>query len=319
MTLAEREARGADSSRSSAPRAQERGTRKRRPFSRYDTWSAWTLLAPALILFTIFIVIPTVAALVLSLFEWHFFDTPSFVGVDNFTRMFADAETWKSLGITFEFVVLGVVPTIILGFLVAVLVNANMPGVGALRVLYFVPVVVSVAVSAVIWGFLYDPRQGPVAAAFKGFGISVPDVLNDQLLATPALVLMMIWGGLPIVVILYLAGLQRISPDIYDAAALDGAGPWRTLWSITWPNVTSTTLVVGVLQLIAYVAGSLDLALILTGGGPLNATRALGLYAYQQAFAYTDVGYATALSVLQLVVIVALVAVGQIIIRRVNR
>jgi multiple sugar transport system permease protein len=205
------------------------GNRRPKPgrrYSRYDSVAAWTLLAPALVLFSIFIVVPTIAALALSFFEWHFFDTPQWVGFDNFGRMIGDPETWTSLGVTFEFVILGVIPTILLGFMIAVLVNVNLPGVGALRVLFFVPVV------------------------------------------------MMVWGGLPIVVILYLAGLQRISPDIYAAAALDGAGPWRTLWSITWPNVASTTLVVAVLQIIGFVSGSLDLALIMTNGGPLGATRA---------------------------------------------
>ena len=317
MTLTARTERGAGTDRSPAPGSSRRKARAH--YSRHDAVAAWTLLAPALVLFTIFIVVPTVAALALSLFEWHFFDTPTWVGLDNFTRLIGDADAWMSLGVTFEFVLLGVVPTILLGFMIAVLVNANMPGVGLLRVLYFVPVVVSVAVSGVIWAFLYDPRAGPIAAVFRTFGWTMPDVLHDQLWATPALVIMMIWAGLPIVVILYLAGLQRISTDIYAAAALDGAGPWRTLWSITWPNVQGTTIVVGVLQIIAFVAGSLDLALIMTNGGPLGATRALGLYAYQQAFAYQDVGYATALSVLQLVVIVAIVSLGQLIIRKVNR
>ncbi|MET0860430.1 MAG: sugar ABC transporter permease [Microbacterium sp.] len=288
-------------------------------YSRYDAVAAWTLLAPALVLFTIFIVVPTVAALALSLFEWHFFDTPQWVGLENFARLIGDPDTWSSLGVTFEFVILGVIPTILIGFMIAVLVNVNLPGVGVLRVLFFVPVVVSVAVSGVIWAFLYDPRAGPIGAVFRVFGWTMPDLLNSQLWATPSLVVMMIWGGLPIVVILYLAGLQRISPDIYAAAALDGAGPWRTLWSITWPNVGSTTLVVVVLQIIGFVSGSLDLALIMTNGGPLGATRALGLYAYQQAFAFQDVGYATALSVLQLVVIVGIVSIGQFVIRRMNR
>lgn len=288
-------------------------------FTRHDSVAAWTLLTPALILFTIFIVVPTVAALALSLFEWHFFDTPQWVGLENFVRLVSDQDAWLSLAITFEFVALGVVPTILLGFMTAVLVNANLRGVGVLRVLYFVPVVVSVSVSAVIWSFLYDPRSGPIASALRTFGIDMPAVLSSQALATPALVIMMIWGGLPIVIILYLAGLQRISPDIYAAAALDGAGPWRTLWSITWPNVAGTTLVVAVLQVIGFTAGSLDLALIMTNGGPLGSTRALGLYAYQQAFAFQDVGYATALSVLQLFVIVAIVSIGQLVISRRNR
>lgn len=312
--------RGADSDRPPTTSTIVLGGRRlKRRYSRHDSAAAWVLMTPALVLFITFIVVPTIAALALSLFEWHFFDMPQWVGFANFERMMQDADTWKSLGVTFQFVLLGVVPTIMIGFMLAVLVNAGIRGIGVLRVLYFVPVVVSVAVSGVIWSFLYDSRSGPIASALRAVGISMPDVLNSQQLAVPALVIMMVWGGLPIVIILYLAGLQRISPDIYAAAALDGAGAWRTLWSITWPNVASTTMIVAVLQIIGFVAGSLDLALIMTGGGPLGATRALGLYAYENAFAYQDVGYATALSVLQLVVIVSIVAVGQMIIRRVNR
>lgn len=276
-------------------------------------------MLPALILFTTFIAIPTVAALALSLYDWNFFSTPEWVGLAKYAQMLADGDTWIALGVTFEFMILGVVPTIVLGFLFAVLINVNIPGIAVLRVLYFVPVVVSVAVSSVLWSFLYDPRQGPGATILRALGVQPPDLLGTQWTATPALVLMMIWAALPIVIILYLAGLQRIPADIYSAASLDGAGAWRTLWSITWPNVRATTLVVAVLQVVNFAAGSLDLALIMTGGGPLGATRALGLLAFEQAFSYQDVGLASALSVLQLVVIVAIVAAGQLLIRRANR
>lgn len=281
--------------------------------------SAWILLTPALILFFIFIVIPTIAGFVLSFFQWNFFDTPVFDGVTNFAKLFTDPSAWGSLGVTLLFVVLGVVPTILLGFILAVIINVNMPGIGVLRVLYFVPVVLSVAVSAVLWTFIYDPRQGPIAAFLRLFGIKSLDVLHSETLAVPALVLMMIWLALPIVIILYLSGLQRVPADIYDAAALDGAGPWRVLWSMTWPNVAGTTFVVAVLQIINFVSSSLDVSLIMTNGGPLGATRGLSLYAYQQAFVNQDVGYASALSVLQLVVVVAIVALGRLVIRRINR
>jgi len=262
--------------------------RKRPKYSRFDTVSAWILLTPALILFIIFIVIPTLAGFALSFYQWNFFDAPVFDGVANFAKLVADPAAWLSLGVTLLFVLLGVIPTILLGFILAVTVNVNMPGVGVLRVLYFVPVVLSVAVSAVLWTFIYDPRQGPIAA-------------------------------LPVVIILYLSGLQRVPADIYDAAALDGAGPWRVLWSMTWPNVAGTTFVVAVLQIINFVSSSLDVSLIMTNGGPLGATRGLSLYAYQQAFVNQDVGYASALSVLQLIVIVGIVAIGRLIIRRINR
>lgn len=280
---------------------------------RFDAINAGLFLTPALVLFTIFIVVPTVAVLALSFFQWNFFAEPVFVGLDNFARLFQDEQALQGLGVTVAFLLLGVVPTVLLGFLLAVLVSTNIPGIGVLRVLYFVPVVVSVAVSAVLWTFLYNPRQGPLSAIFGAFGLSAPDLLSDTKTALPALVVMMVWASLPIVIVLYMAGLQRIPDDIYAAAALDGAGPWRVLWSMTWPNVASTTVIVGVLQIINFTAGSLDLSLIMTQGGPLRSTTALGLYAYQEAFSRQDVGYASALSVAQMFLIIALVLVGRLV------
>ncbi|MFP3821407.1 ABC transporter permease subunit, partial [Bacillus sp. SIMBA_008] len=118
------------------------------------------------------------------------------------------------------------------------------------------------------------------------------------------------------VIIIYLSALQRVPDDIYAAAALDGAGAWRILWSMTWPSVFPTTLILGVLQVINFVASSLDVSLIMTNGGPLNASRSLGLYAYQEAFVHQDVGYSSTLSVLQLVVIVVIVVSGRLLTRR---
>lgn len=314
MTVIETK-RGADAKR----RHPRSSPRKKSTYRKADAASAWVLLAPALILFITFIIIPTIVGFALSFYEWNFFDTPAFVGFANFVKLATDSAAWGSLGVTLMFVLLGVIPTIAIGFMLAVLINANMPGVGILRVLYFVPVVLSVAVSAVLWAFIYDPRQGPIGSALRLLGLPPIDILNDSTLALPALVIMMIWLALPIVIILYLAGLQRVPEDIYAAAALDGAGPWRTLWQITWPNVASTTFVVALLQIVNYVASSLDVSLIMTNGGPLGATTALSLYAYRQAFSNQDVGYASVLSVLQLVIIVAIIGLGRLVTRRFTR
>ncbi|WP_349903610.1 carbohydrate ABC transporter permease [Parafrigoribacterium humi] len=307
--------RGADAGHRH-PRSPHRNTTR---YRKADAASAWLLLAPSLILFITFIIVPTIVGVGLSFYEWNFFDTPSFVGLANFTKLATDPAAWTSLGVTLLFVLLGVAPTIAIGFMLAVLINSNMPGVGILRVLYFVPVVLSVAVSAVLWAFIYDPRQGPIASLLHLLGLPPIDILNTDTLALPALVVMMIWLALPIVIILYLAGLQRVPEDIYAAAALDGAGSWRTLWSITWPNVGSTTFVVAILQLVNYVASSLDVSLIMTNGGPLGATTALSLYAYRQAFSNQDVGYASVLSVLQMAIIVLVIGVSRFAIRRFSR
>ena len=279
--------------------------------TRVDAVNAALFLTPSLLLFIVFIVVPTLAVLALSFFSWDFFSDPAFVGVANFVRLFSDPQAGQALGVTMVYLLLGVIPTVIIGFLLAVLVNANIPGIGVLRVLYFIPVVVSVAVSAVLWTFLYNPQQGPLSALLHVFGIHAPNFLSSTTLALPAIVIMMIWNSLPIVIVLYIAGLQRIPDDIYAAAALDGAGPWRVLWTMTWPNVSSTTVLVGVLQIINFTAGSLELSLIMTKGGPLGSTTALGLYAYQEAFLHQDVGYASVLSVVQMVLIISLVVIGR--------
>lgn len=279
---------------------------------RFDVMAAWGMLTPAIVMFTVFVIVPAVVGIALSFMEWDFFNPPTFVGFDNYSRLITDPDMWQALGVTIQYVFLGVIPTILLGFMIAVLINVNMPGVPVLRVLYFVPVVLSVAVSAVLWSFMYDPRQGPIAALLRLLGLPPVDFLNSEVLALPSLVLMMIWLALPIVIIFYLAGLQRVPEDIYSAAALDGAGSWRMLWSMTWPNVMPTTYVVVVLQVINFVANSLDVSLIMTGGGPLGATRSLALLAYEQAFSFQDVGYASALSIFQLLLIVGIVALGRV-------
>ncbi len=288
-------------------------SKRRNRTGRVDAANAALFLTPSLVLFTVFVVVPTLAVLGLSFFSWDFFSDPVFVGFANFARLFTDPAAGQALGVTLAFLLLGVVPTVVIGYLLAVLVNVNIPAIGPLRVLYFIPVVVSVAVSAVLWTFLYNPRQGPLSGLLHIFGIQLPNLLGSTTFALPALVVMMIWASLPIVIVLYLAGLQRVPEDIYSAAALDGAGPWRVLWTMTWPNVSSTTVLVGVLQIINFTAGSLDLSLIMTRGGPLGSTTALGLYAYQAAFTHQDVGYASVLSVAQMVLIITLVVVGRLV------
>lgn len=274
---------------------------------RRDTLAATVFLAPSMIAFTLFVILPGLGTLALSFFDWDLFGTPEWVGLKNFSRLFQDPQMWTALRVTVEFAVLGVIPTVLVGFVLAVLINNKMRGMGALRILYFAPMVASSAVAAVLWSYMYDPRSGVANRVLGWVGIGPVSWLSSTTWALPALTLMMIWLFLPLVMILYLAGLQRIPADIYAAAALDGAGRWRQLWSITWPNVTATTALVGTLQLINFVSGSLDVSLIMTNGGPLGHTQTLALYAYQTAFHQTDMGYASVLTLFQLVLVAAVV------------
>jgi len=264
-------------------------------------------MTPGGIGFVAFVIIPAVAGLSLSFFEWDLFDTPRWVGLSNFSRLLVDPQVWASLKVTAAFVFLGAIPTVLLGFMLAVLINIRMRGMGVMRILYFAPMVASSAVAAVLWSYMYAPSSGIANRVLGWIGIRGPAWLSSTTWALPALTVMLIWLALPLVMILYLAGLQRIPDDIYAAAALDGAGRWRVLWSITWPNVVPTTVLVSVLQAINFASGSFETSLIMTNGGPLNSTRTLGLYAYQAAFQNTEMGYASALSLFQLAVIGACV------------
>ncbi|MDL4821831.1 carbohydrate ABC transporter permease [Actinomadura opuntiae] len=284
----------------SRPRARDQRGRR-------NTIAAVLFLTPSMIGFTLFVILPALGAFALSFFEWDLFGTPRWAGLANFSRLFQDPQMWTSLRITVEFVVLGVIPTIVIGFVLAVLINNRMRGIGAVRILYFAPMVASSAVAAVLWAYMYDPHAGIANRVLGWVGLGGTAWLSSTTWALPALTLMMIWLGLPLVMILYLAGLQRIPADIYAAAALDGAGWWRRLWSITWPNVRATTILVATLQVINFVSNSLEVSLMMTDGGPLGHTQTLALYAYKTAFGETDMGYASALSLFQLALIALIV------------
>lgn len=282
---------------------------------RVDALTATAFVTPAMIGFLLFVIIPALAGLGLAFFDWDLFSTPQFVGLANIERLFTDPAMWQSLEVTALFVVLGVIPTIIIGFLLAVLVNTRLRGVSVLRVFYFAPMIASSAVASVIWASLYSPRLGLLNHALSWVGIEGPSWLSSTTWALPALVIMMIWGALPLVIILYMAGLQRVPDDIYAAASLDGAGSWRQIWSMTWPNVWPTTLLVTVLQAVSFISGSFEIALIMTNGGPLGATTSLALYSYQMAFENRDIGYASALSLFQLVLMGIIVVLVRTIVR----
>lgn len=276
-----------------------------------DRAAAFVFVGPNVVLYTVFVAVPAFAGLVLSFFQWDLIDAPTFIGLDNFAKMFADPNVAPSLLVTVEFLVLGVIPTIAVGFLLAVLVNARMRGVGVVRVLYFIPLVVSAAVSSLLWGWLYQPQSGILNSLIGLFGAEPIAWLSSTAWALPALTIMIIWMSLPLVIILYLAALQRISDDLLDAARLDGAGPWTRARHILWPAVSNITALVVALEILNFIALPFEISLIMTQGGPINSTMTLSLYSYRMAFEQGEVGYAAALSILQLLVIVVVALLAQ--------
>ncbi|HYH13051.1 MAG TPA: sugar ABC transporter permease, partial [Thermomicrobiales bacterium] len=166
-----------------------------------DLMAATVFLTPNVALYCLFIVVPTITGIVLGLFDWNMFDPPRYVGAANYLQLVSDPEMLVALKNTVLYLLLGVVPTVLIGFMLAVLVNTNMRGVGVIRVAYFMPVVVSAAVSAVLWSWLYQPGVGVINLLLSMVGIDGPTWLVDTTWALPALTVMLIWLALPIVII----------------------------------------------------------------------------------------------------------------------
>lgn len=283
---------------------------KRSRDSTKDPLTVYSFITPALVGYAVFVILPIVGGLALSFFEWGLFGTPYWIGLENYYRLLGDPRVWQSLYVTFAFLLGGMLPTILLGFMLANLLNTKFPGIGILRTIYFIPMTASAAVAGVLWANVYRNRTGVLNQVIQFLGFDGRDWLSDVVWARPALIVVMVWLGLPLVIILYLAGLQGIPEEIYDAASIDGAGRWRQLWSMTWPSVWSTTIIVGVMQFIGFMGGAVEISLIMTGGGPLGETTSLALYAYQIAFDRREMGYASAITVFQLAVVLIVIVSG---------
>lgn len=276
-----------------------------------DRGAALAMLAPNLILFTVFIVVPVILGVLLSFTSWDLDGLPEFVGVANYGRLITDPMVPQAIVTTMVFLLFGVVPTVVLGLVLAVLANVRFRFIGVIRTLYFVPAVVSFAASSVLWQWIYRPGQGILDFGLHKLGIAGPAWLSNSHTALPALDIVSIWLSLPVATLLYLAALQRIPEQVIEAATLDGAGAFSRLRYIIWPGVRNITVVVVIVATLAFTNGSFDLVNIMTQGGPINATTTLIYYIYFVAFDNIQLGYAAALSVLQLALFgVLLVVLG---------
>jgi multiple sugar transport system permease protein len=284
----------------SATRIRARKARRR------DRRAAAVMIAPNLLLFTVFVVVPIVGGLALSFTTWNITNGwPKWVGLDNYQRMRDDPLVWEAVKTTVKFIVMGVVPTVVIALGLAMLINFRFRFVGAVRSLYLIPAAMSFAASAVVWRYLYlnGPGYGVINYVISRFGVTPPDWLASTQWSLLSLDIITIWLTLPIATILYLAALQRIPDSIIEAATLDGAGPFRRAIHIIWPGVSYMTPLVAIVALLSFTNGSFDLVNILTKGGPLYATQTLIYYIYVNGFGYGMFGYAAALSVLQIALI----------------
>ena len=260
-------------------------------------WTAYLFLAPGLIHFLIFTLFAVSFALYISFHKWNIIQPAKpFVGFDNYVRLFSDPRFLRAVTNTFLFMI-GVPLNLISGLSVALLLNTKVRGQGLYRTLFYIPVVTPLVVSSIIWKWVYQGDYGLLNYYLLKFHLIESKIvwLADPNLALPALIIMGIWGGTGGTMVIYLAGLQGIPEEMYDAAKVDGANAWQRLLYITIPLLRPTTFfltitgVIGTFQIFTEVY-------IMTNGGPLNRTTTIGFYLYDKAFRQLDMGYATAMA-----------------------
>jgi len=260
--------------------------------------SAYGFLAPGLILFSIFTVFALGFAFYLTFREWNILEPEKpFVGLQNYQDMVGDEDFRRSIINTAYFTGASVPLGMAIGLAVALLLNQPIRGRGLLRTLYFLPNITPFVVSAIIWKWLYNGDYGLFNFyLLKTHLITQPLTwLSDKNLAMPAVVLMSVWASVGFSMVVYLAGIQSIPNDLYEAARIDGAGPWHRLRYVTIPMLSPSTLFLMVMGII----GSFQVftqIYIMTSGGPLDRTTTMVYYIYEAAFKFYEMGYASTLA-----------------------
>ena len=274
--------------------------------ARQENRTAWGFLAPFLVLYVLFVIGPTVYALILSLFNGSLVKPGlgSWAGLSNYAEALSSSDFWSSLWHTIYFTILTTPPLVALAFVFALLADRAARGRWFFRIAFFVPYVLPSAVMAMIWIWIYTPALGLAEGWLGAIGITAPNFLGDPNWAMLSVAIATVWWTLGFNFVLYLAGLQDIPRELYEAASIDGAGPWQQIRRITIPMLGRTTTLVVVLQVIASLK-IFDQIYLMTSGGPNFSTIPTLEYIYDQSFTNMRIGYGSAVSMLLFVVVLA--------------
>lgn len=276
-------------------------TRKKRELKK--NLLGWGLVAPALIFMLVFTVYPIFRSLYLSLTKYKLgMLNPEWIGLDNYASLFGSSLFWKVIGNTLFFAVITVIPSMAAGLFLAVLVNRKGRVTGLLRTAYFYPVVMPMIAIASIWMFIYMARNGLLDQMLTALGFKAANVLSGKKTVLPALAFMYVWKEAGYLMVFFLSGIQSISPEINEAAKIDGADGWTVFRRITLPLLAPTFLFVSTIALTNSFK-LVDHVVIMTEGAPNNASTLLLYYIYQQGFTNFNYGISSALTVIMLVLL----------------
>jgi len=288
-----------------AHKAPQRATRVGRTARMRDLRIALLFIFPAMIGLVAFSLVPTIRGIYLSFTDYSVLGEPEWIGIGNYTAIFADALFWNAMAVTIQYVAINIVFQIVIAVGLALLMH-NVAKSTFIRAALLLPFLVANVIVALLWFWMLDYQIGIVNEVISWLGLPRIAFFGSEQWAIPTIAFVNVWRHMGYTALLVFAGLQAIPHHVYEVASLDGASRTRTFWSITMPLLRPVLALV----LVVTVIGSFqvfDTVAVTTGGGPVNATRVIQMYIYQKAFAESDFGYASALSVI-LFLILALVA-----------
>jgi multiple sugar transport system permease protein len=272
----------------------------RRPGSRLkrrNTLLGLSFILPNFLGFATLTLIPVVVLFYLAFTDWNAFGIANWVGAENFSTMVGDAKFWTALLNTLYYSALHIPLTFAVSLGLAMLLNRKLRGVAFFRTAAFFPYITSIVAIAVVWNTLFSPEFGPINQFLTAIGIDDPPGWTTSAdWSMPAVILVSVWREMGYYMLLFLAGLQTIPPELYEAARMDGAGPVQRFWNVTLPCLRPTTFFVTVMLTIGSFK-VFDIILVMTNGGPGTSTLVLSQYIYEKGFVENDFGYASSVAV----------------------
>ncbi|HMS35540.1 MAG TPA: sugar ABC transporter permease [Arachnia sp.] len=271
------------------------GTRARRRRNTVHGRAGVLMALPACIGLVVFLIGPMLVSMLLSTTNWAIGLSPEFVGLSNYRRLFGeDPLFWKSLGVTAYYTLLVVPLTLAVAFMIAVMLNQKVRGLAAFRTVYYLPTLVPMVASAILWNWMFNPEFGLFNEFLRAMGMTTSKWTMDEATVIPSLALMGVWSFGNVMVI-FLAGLQGVPVHLYEAIAIDGGGAWQKFWNITVPMMSPIIFFNLVTGLVAAIQ-SFHQAYLMTGGGPNDGSSFIVYYLYKTAFTKGEMGYASALA-----------------------
>ncbi|MEH7355977.1 sugar ABC transporter permease [Neobacillus drentensis] len=270
--------------------------KSRKKFFGSEAFYGYIFVSPMVLGFFVVMFIPFFYSVYMSLTDWKLLGDPNFIGSENYQRLVHDPDFWEVMKNTLLFSG-GLVPiNIVIALLLALLLQRNLPGIGFFRTAIFIPVMTSIVVWSIIWKYMFGTEEGFINQILGAFGIDGPAWLYDPDLAMGAVIVVSALKNVGLNMVLFLAALQQVDKNLYEASYLDGANKLKQFWHVTLPMITPTVF----LTLILTVIGSMKVfgqIYVMTGGGPGNHTKVLVYYIWENAFKLFDFGYASAIAI----------------------